>query len=234
MCHVNTGKSWDRPIMAADLKAVWEFYSHLSGGLVSYRFVDSVYGAITDSNSPQPIVLVAIIDLYYRHLIGAKGVYPWVALPFSALDYQSGIRLMAPIMEPFHGVFAMFSLAQRNLELLRQVLWDWGVQFVVFHDCGCFMPDRESGDVTQSALYQDINLVRSHYEALGGPVEVVPFDDAIEWQSLHLDMGLLEREAYVRMNSCLEQLPPLAQLHHSPENIRRVMERLPFGAAVRV
>jgi hypothetical protein len=132
---------------------------------------------------------------------------------------------------PFHGVFAMFSLAQRNLQLLRLTLGQYGVDFVTFHDCGCFMPDRDE-DVMNTRFYRDINLVRSHYEALGGDVEVVPFE-AKEWQSPDLDMGAEEIQAYIRMNQCLNTLKVLpTDSHFATEQVFISMQRVPFGNLV--
>lgn len=231
MCHVNTGNAWDRPIAEVDIDDIFTYYARLDGGKVSKLFVQSVFRAITSMNSPQPIVLITIVDLYYRRLKNMKGVYPWVSLPFSALNYETGVRLMAPMMEPFHGVFAMFSLAQRNLQLLRLTLGQYGVDFVTFHDCGCFMPDRDE-DVTKTQFYQDINLVRSHYEALGGDVEIVPFE-AQEWQSPDLDMGEEEIQAYIRMNQCLNTLRVLpTDSHFATEQVRISMQRVLFGNLV--
>ena len=225
MCHVNTGKSWDRPIFLTDQQSIWEYYSKLQGKVVPEDFVMAVFTAITDYNSPQPIVLVTIVDLYYRYLNGLRGIYPWVSLPFSALNYETGVRLMAPMMESFHGVFAMFSLAQRNLQLLRLALGHYGVDFITFHDCGCFMPDRDE-DIMNTEFYKNVNLVRSHFEALGGEVEVVPFE-AQEWQSPDLDMGLCEQRSYIRMIECLESLDFAGKLMHS-SSIQSAKENLPF------
>jgi hypothetical protein len=231
ICHVNTGNSWDRPIAEVDIEDIFAYYSRLDGVKVSKPFVESVFQAITSMNSPQPIVLVTIVDLYYRWLNDMKGIYPWVSLPFSALNYETGVRLMAPMMEPFHGVFAMFSLAQRNLQLLRCTLGQYGVYFVTFHDCGCFMPDRDE-DVMNTLFYQDINLVRSHFEALGGDVEIVPFS-AQEWQASSLDMREEEIQAYIRMNQCLNTLNPLArESHFATEQVFISMQRVPFGNLV--
>lgn len=231
MCHVNTGNSWDRPIALVDVDDIFSYYENLDGVKVSKDFIQSIFRAITSMNSPQPIVLVTIVDLYYRWLNGIKGEYPWVALPFSALNYDTGVRLMAPIMEPFHGVFAMFSLAQRNLHLLRLTLGQYGVDFVTFHDCGCFMPDRDE-NVMNTQVYQDINLVRSHYEALGGDIEIVPFE-AQEWRSTCLDMGNTEIKAYIRMHECLNTLKTLTNDSYlSTEQVRISMQRVPFGNLV--
>jgi len=225
MCHVNTGNSWDRPIALEDIGDICSYYSKLGGVKVPKEFIEDIFIAITSMNSPQPIVLVTIVDLYYRWLNDMKGIYPWVTLPFSALNYETGVRLMAPMMESFHGVFAMFSLAQRNLQLLRLTLRQYGVDFVTFHDCGCFMPDRDE-DVMDTQFYQDINLVRSHYEALGGDVEIVPFGES-EWQAPDLDMGLCEQRSYIRMIECLESLDFAGKLMHS-SSIQSAKENLPF------
>jgi hypothetical protein len=231
MCHVNTGNSWDRPIASVDIDDIFVYYARLGGVKVSKDFIQSVFRAITSMNSPQPIVLITIVDLYYRCLNGMKGMYPWVSLPFSALNYETGVRLMSPMMEPFHGVFAMFSLAQRNLHLLRLTLGQYGVDFVTFHDCGCFMPDRDE-NVMNTEFYKDINLVRSHYEALGGDVEIVPFE-VQEWQSPDLDMGEEEIQSYIRMHQCLNTLKPLARdSHFATEQVCISMQRVPFGNLV--
>lgn len=231
MCHVNTGHAWDRPIALVDIDDIALYYSNLDGEKVSKSFIQSIFRAITIMNSPQPIVLVTIVDLYYRWRNGIQGVYPWVSLPFSALNYDTGVRLMAPIMEPFHGVFAMFSLAQRNLHLLRLTLGQYGVDFVTFHDCGCFMPDRDE-NVMNTEFYQDINLVRSHYEALGGDVEIVPFE-SLEWKSTYLDMGNEEIEAYIRMHDCLNNLKKVRKDNYfSTQQVQLSTKRLPFMASV--
>jgi hypothetical protein len=231
MCHVNTGNSWDRPIAFEDIDDICSYYSKLGGVKVPKEFIQTIFQAITSMNSPQPIVLVTIVDLYYRWLNDMKGVYPWATLPFSALNYKSGVRLMAPMMEPFHGVVAMFLLAQRNIQLLRDALEEYGVTFMTFHDCSCFMAGRVEG-VMNTQFYQDINLVRSHFEALGGDVEFVPFE-AQEWQSPDLDMGEEEIQAYIRMNQCLNTLKPLArESHFATKQVDISMQRVPFGNLV--
>lgn len=205
MCHQNTGLCYDRPISKEDISDIFDFYQKLPRKKVPLKFIKDVFEAITDSNSPQPIVLVTLVDLYYRTLNRLKGTYPWVTLPFSALDFRSGERLMSPEMGPFHGVFAMFSLAQRNIGLLRNKLSKYDVDFITFHDCGCFMPDRDDGDIMDTQIYKDINLLRSHYEALGGAVRILSFDQP-EWNSSFLDMGSEEIQSYIAMTECLNTL----------------------------
>ncbi len=225
MCHEKTSFSYDRPISDEDILTVINFYHSLDGQKVPVDFVVGVFDAITDSNSPQPIVLVTLVDLYYRKINDLVGVkYPWVSLPFSALDYKSGERLMSPEMGPFHGVFAMFSLAQRNLGILRNFLSEFGVDFITFHDCGCIMPDRDD-DVMNTENYKSINLVRSHYEALGGAVRVLSFDQ-LEWLSPWLDMGLEEIQAYQRMTECLLTLNSDSEIYHSEEYIQNAMNKV--------
>lgn len=118
-----------------------------------------------------------------------------------------------------------------RFRILRLTLGQYGVDFVTFHDCGCFMPDRDE-DVMSTEVYKDINLVRSHFEALGGDVEVVPFEEQ-EWQSPNLDMGEEEIQAYIRMNQCLNTLKPLArESHFATEQVDISMQRVPFGNLV--
>lgn len=227
MCHQNTGLCYDRPIAQKDVLDIFNFYQLLPGGeKVSLVFIQDVFDAIKDSNSPQPIVLVALVELYFRKANGFIGKkYPWVALPFSALNYETGERLMSPKMGPFHGVFAMFSLAQRNLGLLRNKLEKYGVDFITFHDCGCFMPDRDDNDIMETQIYQDINLVRSHYEALGGAVRNLSFDQP-EWKSPYLDMGSEEINSYLRMDDCLKTLKAEVRNFYTADKINAVKKRI--------
>ncbi len=204
MCHVNTGANWDRPIQRTDLEWVVNYYP------VSEELIEDIWEVILTDNSPQPIVLVALVDLAYRYqnkLVGDK--YPWVTLPFSALLDDPGtiqpIRVMAPQMSPFHGIFGMFALASSTVDLLKEMLHDkWQLSFDFFCDCGCIMTDPPNLH-RSTQFFKDLNLVRGDAEAHGGGMEIAPFEDPL-WKDSRLDMGWAEIEAYQRMQECIQGL----------------------------
>ena len=93
------------------------------------------------------------------------------------------------------------------------------------------IPVRDE-NVMNTEFYQDINLVRSHYEALGGDVEIVPFESR-EWKSTYLDMGNEEIEAYIRMHDCLNNLKKVRKDNYfSTQQVQLSTKRLPFMASV--
>jgi len=201
MCHVSTGAAWDRPIHIDDLPEIARAYD------IDRRFVSRLYRAITDSHCPQPAVLVALLELIDRVNCDDNGLYPWPVLPFSALDLDTLERVQTPSMQAFHSVFESMALAQRNMILLNETLFDQGLSLALFCDCGCAAVKGPPSVVLNSDVYSRVNLLRSETEAVGTPVVTVESFLSSDWTSRRLDMGPAEVGSYERMWAVLSELP---------------------------
>ncbi|MCI5051353.1 MAG: hypothetical protein MRY57_03520 [Candidatus Pacebacteria bacterium] len=201
MCHVATGANYDRPINQKDVGIVKEQYPE-----VNPKVIDELYAAITDNHTPQPAVLIALTELFSRGKRKDNGLYDWPVIPFSALELQTWKRIQTKEMLAFHSVFESMALAQRNMQLVNAVFNKYGLQFILFCDCGCGAPEL-SLDVFNTQEYQMINAVRSEFEALGTEIVIVEsFNDPL-WFERDLDMGDAEVTSYQRMWEVLNLLP---------------------------
>ncbi len=203
MCHTATGENYDRPLHVDDVPIIAHQYRHCLGS----EAIDRIYDAITDHHTPQPAVLIAVLDMAHRAKHKDRGMYPWPMMPFSALDLESGERVQTDAMVAFHTVFESMALAERNTQLLNTVLKnELGLQMRFVCDCGC-ITDGADEDVLGSDAYMRVNSVRALAEAIGTPVVRVSSFDDTAWKRRDLDMGPTEIASYERMWSILKSLP---------------------------
>jgi len=203
MCHTATGAAHDRPLHKEDIPLIEASYLNCLGGHAVSKIVD----ALTDHHSPQPAVLIAVLEMAHRARHKDRGMYPWSMMPFSALDLDTLERVQTDEMAAFHTVFESMALAERNMDLLNDVLAsELGLQLRLVCDCGCISDDFET-DILGSMAYQEVNFIRSVAEAAGTKVIRVPTFASSEWTSRDLDMGPQEIESYRRMWGILRMLP---------------------------
>lgn len=229
MCHTATGTNYDRPLHTDDIPLIASRYTKCLG----QTLIDRIVEAITDNHVPQPAVLIAVLEMVDRAKHNDRGMYPWPMMPFSALDLDTLERVQTNEMVAFHTVFESMALAERNMELLNEVLENnIGKRFWFVCDCGCGVtPSNE--DVFASQAYKDVNYVRSLAEAAGTKViRVLTFSD-VAWTSRNLDMGPREIESYARMWTILRSLPArsldLSQAANSIAYLRE-LKREPVAA----
>ena len=201
MCHEATGENYDRPMVEDDLIIISRNYPCIEKDILR-----DIYRAITDHHYPQPAVMIAICDLIQRAQDGDDGYYMYPTLPFSAMDLDTHDRVQTNSMYAFHTVFESMALAQRNMELLNQVLISQlGVRLVLFCDCGCSVIPSDQDPYGD--FYKQINQLRSLAEAVGTKVIRVGDFDSPDWCDRPLDMGQSEMEAYDRMYLLLQNIP---------------------------
>lgn len=203
MCHAATGVAYDRPLVSEDVPIIASRYARCLGATA----IDKIVEALTDNHVPQPAVLIAVLEMAHRAKHNDRGIYPWSMMPFSALDLNTLERVQTDEMAAFHTVFESMALAERNMDLLNDVLGTHvGVQVRLVCDCGC-ISDGFDVDILGSAAYQRINRIRSLAESVGTPVIRVSTFAHADWQRRSLDMGVAEIGAYQRMWSLLQMLP---------------------------
>lgn len=203
MCHTATGSAHDRPLHADDIPLIAASYMDCLGE----RAVTKIADALTDHHSPQPAVLIAVLEMAHRAKHKDRGMYPWSMMPFSALDLNTLERVQTDEMAAFHAVFESMALAERNMNLLNDVLKsELGLQLRLVCDCGCISDDFDTV-ILESPAYQEINLIRSVAEAAGTKVVRVPTFSSSEWIARDLDMGPREIASYQRMWGILTKLP---------------------------
>lgn len=195
MCHVCTNEPYGRPIKREDLVVVKKHYKE-----IPENFLDDVFEAITDYHTPQPAVLVVMAEIFDRVRKKDNGIYNWPVIPFSALDLDTWERVQTKEMLAFHTVFESMALAQRNIELVRNVFNKYKYEFFMFCDCGCGGASYNMNErVIDSENYKKINAVRSEIEAIGTDVILADsFDDKV-WTERKLDMSNSEINSYKKM-----------------------------------
>lgn len=203
MCRTSTGKPYDRPLHSDDIPLISAHYERCLGTAP----IAAIVAAITDHHHPQPAVLIAVLEMAHRAKHQDRGMYPWPMLPFSALDLDTLERVQTDAMAEFHSVFESMALAERNMDLLNEVLRsELGIQIRLVCDCGC-ISDGMDEDILGSPAYAKINDLRSLAEAVGTKVIRFPdFQDA-GWLSRDLDMGPREMRSYETMWEILTSLP---------------------------
>lgn len=201
MCHETTGANYDRPLFESDVSIIAGHYD-----TIPRCKINRLYEAITDSNWAQPAVLIAFLEFITRFQKQDKGLYQHPTIPFSAMDLNTFERVQTPAMAAFHSVFETFRLAQRNCEMVDNVLAEeFGLKLVFFCDCGACsisLEDKSYGD-----WYQEINQLRSLAEAAGTSVVIVDGFRSLNWTERQLDMGPSEMASYTRMFKILMTLP---------------------------
>lgn len=189
-----------RPLVSVDIFDLKRYYSKVDATLI-----DKICAALTDWNSVTPVVPTVIVEMVHRFQIGDNGSFQSPTLPFSAMALKTGERLQAPEMVQCHHVFESLILAQRNVELLQDVLRQHGMQLVFFCDCGCKIIAADTDPYDEE--YLRVNAYRSYWEAVGSPVILVESFDSEDWKERRLDMGPSEVESYRRVALFLKKLP---------------------------